>query len=62
MMFPMALQAGNKDRVGEAGASELLINPWSQTSGWGNCGSGLVRGIESTFSNIAGITHKVIDS
>lgn len=54
MMFPVALQAGNKDRVGEAGASELLINPWSQTSGWGNCSSGLVRGIESTFSNIAG--------
>ena len=26
--------AGNKDRSGQAGASELLINPWAATSGW----------------------------
>jgi len=26
--------AGNKDRSGQAGASELLINPWARSSGW----------------------------
>ena len=54
MISPVLTYAGNKDRVGEAGASELLINPWSQSSGWGNCNSGIVHGIEGTFSNIAG--------
>ena len=28
--------AGNKDRTGQAGATELLINPWASTAGWGN--------------------------
>ena len=54
MMSPVMLHAGNKDRIGEAGASELLINPWSQSSGWGNANSGIIHGIESTFSNVAG--------
>ena len=26
--------AGNPQRAGQAGASELLINPWARTSGW----------------------------
>ena len=28
------LKAGNPDRAGQAGASELLINPWARSSGW----------------------------
>jgi len=27
--------AGNKDDQGKAGASELLINPWARSTGWG---------------------------
>ena len=27
--------AGNPDRAGEAGASQLLINPWTQSVGFG---------------------------
>ena len=27
--------AGNEDRAGSAGATELLINPWSRSSSWG---------------------------
>ena len=34
IMMPAALIAGNPDRSGEAGASELLIDPWAQSSGW----------------------------
>ena len=35
--------AGNKDRTGQAGATELLINPWASTAGWGNAGMSSVH-------------------
>ncbi|MDD4141315.1 MAG: PorV/PorQ family protein [Bacteroidales bacterium] len=54
MISPVVLYAGNKDRVGEAGASQLLINPWGASSGWGNCNTAAVRGTEGFFMNIAG--------
>lgn len=47
--------AGNGDRVGSAGATELLINPWSHSSGWADAGVSCVNGIEATFTNIAGL-------
>lgn len=47
--------AGNKDRAGEAGASELLINPWARSSGWGGVNTAGVRGLEAMFGNVAGI-------
>jgi hypothetical protein len=47
--------AGNPDRAGQAGASELLINPWARSSGWGGAGFGGIRGVESIFGNVAGI-------
>lgn len=50
------LQAGNGDRAGQAGASELLINPWARSSGWGGCNVASVRGVESIFSNVAGLS------
>lgn len=46
--------AGNKDRSGQAGASELLINPWTRSSGWGGVSIANSRGLESMFTNIAG--------
>lgn len=46
--------AGNKDRSGQAGASELLINPWARSSGWGGVGTSCTQGLEALFSNIAG--------
>src|ERR1044071_2696076 len=49
------LKAGNPDRAGQAGATELLINPWARSSGWGSANSGSVRGVEAIFGNIAGI-------
>ncbi len=48
--------AGNEDRVGQAGASELLINPWARSAGWGGANGALVRGVESFNSNIGGLS------
>ena len=47
--------AGNKDRAGTAGASELLVNPWARTSGWGSSNVAGVRGLEGQFLNVAGL-------
>lgn len=46
--------AGNKDRSGQAGASELLINPWTRASGWGSVNMAKVKGVEAMWGNIAG--------
>ncbi len=49
--------AGNPDRAGQAGATELLINPWARSSGWNGANSGMVRGLEAQFLNVAGTAH-----
>jgi hypothetical protein len=46
--------AGNKDRSGQAGASELLINPWARSTGWGNAGMSNIKGLEGIWSNVGG--------
>ena len=51
---PRTALAGNEDRVGQAGATELLVNPWARSSGWANANSGSVRGVEAVFGNVAG--------
>ena len=48
--------AGNEDRSGQAGAPELLINPWAASAGWGNAGMSFVKGVEAMFGNVAGIS------
>lgn len=52
-----SLYAGNKDRSGQAGATELLINPWARSSGWGGANTASVRGLEATFVNVAGLSR-----
>lgn len=47
--------AGNQDRSGQAGAPELLINPWTGSAGWGGVNTSCVRGTEAMFANIAGL-------
>lgn len=49
------VNAGNEDRAGQAGATELLINPWARSSGWGGINIANVRGLESQFNNVAGM-------
>ncbi|MFP4663123.1 MAG: PorV/PorQ family protein [Bacteroidales bacterium] len=46
--------AGNEQRAGSAGASQLLINPWARTSGWGSANVGSVEGLEGLYQNVAG--------
>ena len=47
--------AGNEDRIGAAGASELLVNPWARSSAFGSAGISSTEGIEAQFINIAGL-------
>lgn len=47
--------AGNKDRIGQAGATELLINPWGQSNGLFGQNTAQVKGIEAMKTNIAGL-------
>ncbi len=49
--------AGNEDRAGSAGASELLINPWARSSGWADAGVSSVKGLEAMFVNVAGLSY-----
>ncbi len=46
--------AGNPDRAGQAGATELLINPWARSSGWAGSNVAGARGLEAMYTNIAG--------
>lgn len=47
--------AGNEDRTGTAGATHLLINPWSRSAAMADAGIASTRGLEATFTNIAGL-------
>ncbi len=46
---------GNGDRAGQAGVTELLINPWARSSGWGGINISGSRGVEAMFLNVAGM-------
>lgn len=45
---------GNPERVGQAGAGQLLINPYSRNAGMAGANSAKVSGLEAQFLNIAG--------
>ncbi len=47
--------AGNPDRQGEAGASELLLNPWARSAGLHSMNTASVMGVEALRLNPAGI-------
>lgn len=49
--------AGNEDRAGEAGASEILVNPWARSGGLGSSNSTSLRGIEAISLNVAGLAQ-----
>lgn len=49
------VNAGNEDRTGSAGATHLLINPWSRSAAMADAGIASTRGLEATFTNIAGL-------
>lgn len=47
--------AGNPDRRGESGASELIMNGWARSTGMWGMNSASVRGIEAERINPAGL-------
>lgn len=49
------LFGGNPDRQGEAGAGELLINPWAASAGLHTLNTSSVSGVEAMQLNVAGI-------
>lgn len=51
------LQAGNPDRQGEAGAPELLMNPWARSAGLHTMTTSMVSGVEAMMLNIAGLSR-----
>ena len=54
-VFAFSAMAGNSDRAGQAGATELLINPWSRSSGFASANTASVRGLEAQYLNVAGL-------
>lgn len=55
VLCAVIVQAGNPDRQGEAGASELLLNPWARSAGVHSMSTASVSGIESMRINVAGL-------
>jgi len=51
------LYAGNPDRQGESGASELLFNPWARSAGLHSMSTSSVMGVEAMRLNIAGLSR-----
>lgn len=47
--------AGNPERAGQAGASQLLINPYARSAGWAGANGARSRGLESQYTNVAGL-------
>lgn len=49
--------AGNPDRQGEAGAAQLLINPWARSAGLHSTNISMVTGTDALFLNVAGMSR-----
>lgn len=54
-LFVAETRGGNPDRVGSAGASHLLVNPWARSAGLANSAMASVNGVEACFLNVAGL-------
>jgi len=54
-LLPLQVQAGNPDRQGEAGAYELLMNPWARSAGLHTISTSMIRGVEALRLNPAGL-------
>ena len=51
---PADIFAGNEDRAGSAGATELLINPYAASAGWGDAATAAANGVDAMYLNVAG--------
>ncbi len=51
------LLGGNPDRQGEAGAYELLMNPWARSAGLHTMPTSMIKGVEALRLNVAGLSR-----
>lgn len=56
LYLPLSIYAGNDNKRGQAGTTQLLINPWARSSGWAGANTGSIRGVESMNFNVAGLS------
>lgn len=49
--------AGNPDRQGEAGAAQLLLNPWARSAGLHTMSTANISGVEALRLNVAGLVR-----
>jgi len=49
--------AGNPDRQGEAGANQLIINPWARSAGLHSMNTSNIAGAEAMYLNVAGLSR-----
>src|SRR5687767_3579821 len=54
VLLAPVMEAGNPERMGQAGATQLLINPYARNAGMVGSNSAKVHGLEAQFLNIAG--------
>lgn len=57
MLMAATVWAGNPDRQGEAGAPELLMNPWARSAGLHTMTTSMITGVEAMRLNIAGLAR-----
>ena len=58
LMFSIQFSfAGNPDRQGQAGAGQLLMNPWARSAGLHTIATANVMGVESMRINVAGLSR-----
>ncbi len=57
MMCLPLVYGGNPDRQGEAGAYELLLNPWARSAGLHTMTTSMIQGVEAMRLNPAGLVH-----
>jgi len=55
VIYSLSIWAGNPDRSGQAGAYELLINPYAKSAGIHSLNTANVQGVESMRLNVAGL-------
>lgn len=54
-LLTSSVYAGNKNRIGQAGAQELLLNPWASSSGMAGANTVSATGLESIWGNVSGL-------
>ncbi len=57
LLFVATAWAGNPDRQGEAGAYELLLNPWARSAGLHTMTTANIWGVEAMRLNVAGLAR-----